>query len=218
MHHRGTAGAVLTNCRFVHNSAAYAGGMCTRGPFHPNPILLNCTFSGNVSAGSAGGMSNNGHSSDPMLVNCTFAGNKAGRGGGAMANDCATPVLMNCIIWGNTGYGKNVEESQIPGETLTVNYCCIQGWSGKLGGVGNFGDDPLFIDPDGPDNRIGTEDDNLRLKPGSPCINVGDNASIPADTYDLDDDGDPNEPIPFDLESRPRILNGTVDLGAYESG
>ena len=99
-----------------------------------------------------------------------------------------------------------------------INYCCIQGWSGKLGGVGNFGDDPLFIDPDGPDNRIGTEDDNLRLKPGSPCINAGDNAVVPVDTLDLDNDEDPNEPIPFDIEDKHRILNGTVDIGAFESG
>jgi hypothetical protein len=58
----------------------------------------------------------------------------------------------------------------------------------------------------------------LRLKPGSPCINAGDNAAVPADTLDLDNDGDTDEPIPFDIEGKPRILNGTVDLGAYESG
>ena len=127
-------------------------------------------------------------------------------------------TLSNCVLWGNMDGGDSVEPAQIQGGKMMVNYCCIQGWSGRLGGVGNFGDDPLFVDPDGPDNRIGTEDDRFRLKPGSPCINTGDNSAIPTDTCDLDDDGDPNEPIPFDLESGPRILNGTVDLGAYESG
>jgi len=65
---------------------------------------------------------------------------------------------------------------------------------------------------------IGTEDDNLRLKPGSPCINAGDNSAIPVDEFDLDDDGDSNEPTPFDIDGKPRILNGTVDVGAYERG
>lgn len=67
-------------------------------------------------------------------------------------------------------------------------------------------------------HRIDTYDDNLRLKPGSPCINAGDNAVLPLDKLDLDSDGDPNEPIPFDIEGKPRILNGRVDIGAYESG
>ena len=76
----------------------------------------------------------------------------------------------------------------------------------------------MFVDADGADNEIGTEDDDLRLSSDSPCINAGDNSVIPADTFDLDGDGDPNEPIPFDIEGKPRILNETVDVGAFESG
>ena len=58
----------------------------------------------------------------------------------------------------------------------------------------------------------------MRLKLGSPCINTGDNSPILVDEFDLDSDRDPNELLPYDLEGRPRILNGTVDIGAYESG
>jgi len=58
----------------------------------------------------------------------------------------------------------------------------------------------------------------LSLITGSPCINAGDNAAVPADTLDLDGEVNPNEPIPFDIEGKPRILNGIVDIGAYESG
>ncbi len=31
------------------------------------------------------------------------------------------------------------------------------------------------MDTDGPDNVLGTEDDNLRLLWGSPCVDAGDN-------------------------------------------
>jgi len=68
----------------------------------------------------------------------------------------------------------------------------------------------------------GTEDDNLRLSPDSPCIDAGDNSSVPADTADLDGDGNTTEPIPFDLDGHPRIIDGDcndsniVDIGAYE--
>ena len=114
--------------------------------------------------------------------------------------------------------GKPATLEQISGGSPVINNCCIQGWTGKLGGTGNFGSDPLFVDPNGPDGKAGTLDDNLRLDLTSPCRNAGDNSALGPDTADLDKDGDVNEPIPFDIEGKPRILNGVVDLGAYESG
>jgi hypothetical protein len=86
-----------------------------------------------------------------------------------------------------------------------VNHSCVQGWTGSLGGVGNHGLDPLFIDADGADNTPGTEDDDLHLSLGSPCIDAGDNAALPPD-------------IEFDLDGNPRIVNRIVDMGCYELG
>ena len=92
-----------------------------------------------------------------------------------------------------------------------VNFCCVQGWSKSLGaedpltGKGNVDSDPLFVQAAGPDGIAGTLDDDLRLQAGSPCINQGDNTALPPE-------------ILTDLEGRPRILNGAVDLGAYEFG
>ena len=72
--------------------------------------------------------------------------------------------------------------------------------------------DPCFVSPP----------DNLRLKAGSPCIDAGDNNSVPPDYADLDSDGNTTEPTPYDLDSRGRITDGNddgycvVDMGAYE--
>ena len=41
--------------------------------------------------------------------------------------------------------------------------------------------DPGFRDFVGPDGRPGTQDDDLRLTPSSPCVDAGDNATVPED-------------------------------------
>ena len=72
------------------------------------------------------------------------------------------------------------------------------------------------VKADGPDGIAGTEDDNLRLSPGSPSIDAADNLAVPPDTADLDGDGDTTEPTPLDLDGNRRIVNRIVDMGAYE--
>ncbi|WP_341530898.1 choice-of-anchor Q domain-containing protein [Nostoc sp. UHCC 0302] len=54
---------------------------------------------------------------------------------------------------------------------------------------------------------------------GSPAINAGENADIPADTQDQDRDSNTSEPIPFDQRGSGylRISGGRVDIGAYEA-
>ncbi len=57
---------------------------------------------------------------------------------------------------------------------------------------------------------------NLSLAAGSDCIDSGNSAALPTDARDLDADGDVTEPLPLDLVGRPRLVNGSVDMGAYE--
>ncbi len=242
MYLKGPGSTLLSGCQFIGNTAVDAAGILIRQT-NPKPTFINCKFIGNMAGDTCGGLGID--NSDPQLTNCTFVGNKANRYSGAIHIKSGNPVLTNCtivgnnanghgsginnggdmcnmkltncVIWGNTHSEDDLEAAQIRGSGMSVNYCCVQDWSGKLGGVGNIGADPMFIDPVGPDGIIGTEDDNLRPGPGSLCIDRGDNMSVPADICDLDNDGDPNEPIPFDIEGKSRIINGTVDIGAYES-
>ena len=80
----------------------------------------------------------------------------------------------------------------------SVTYSDIQG---GYAGAGNINAYPLFIDPDGPDNVAGTEDDDLHLTKGSPCIDTGTSSGAP-DT---------------DLEGNSRTQGAGYDMGAYET-
>ena len=151
--------------------------------------------------------------------------------GGGISRHGGFLTVSNSILWGNSVDGTTDEEAQIDtneDDFPVVNYCCIQGWTGDLGGVGNIGADPLLLNSIGDDGVPGTDDDDLRLSLDSPCIDAADNEALPADTFDQDSDDDVDEPIPFDLDGNARQMddpgtddtgNGTaplVDMGAYE--
>ena len=72
-----------------------------------------------------------------------------------------------------------------------VTYCDIQG---GYGGTGNIDADPFFVNPSASD---------YHLQPGSPCIDIGDNAAPSLPTTDFEGD--------------PRILGGIVDMGVDEA-
>jgi hypothetical protein len=218
----------LTNCVFCGNEATIGSGGGIWNSFSDLNVT-NCTFSGNkATIGSGGGMYN--YYSSPTVTGCSFSGNTAEYDGGGMCNYDNSPTVTNCILWGDTASDGNEIALKIT-SIIDVNYCDVQ--SGKAGiyndgtctinwGSSNIDQDPNFVDANGLDGIAGTEDDNLRLSHGSPCIDVGDNEAVPFDTADLDGDGNTVEPIPWDLDGRPRISDGDcndsniVDMGAYE--
>jgi len=210
MLNQGLSRASLLGCRFLNNSSARAGGAVLNYETS-NTRMSNCVVIGNTSLLGGGMRSGN---SDPTTINCTFVGNRATQpgGGGGMLNLTATdrPVIVNCILWGNTdGSGSTGQSAQIANGTPRIDYSCVQGWTGSLGGVGNFGADPRFVDAAGADGVFGTEDDDVRLAAGSPCVDAGTDAP-PGGLADTDVDG------------RARVLDGDgdgqvrVDIGACE--
>ena len=237
----------VTNCIFIGNTANGGGGMSNHGS---SLMVTNCTFSGNTATYyggdhyyGGGGMSNIGNS--PIVTNCTFSGNSAYADGGGMYNQDSSPTLTNCtfsdnisqngpalacyhsshqsypssvtmancIIWNGPDWLWNNDNF------ITITYSDVEGgWTG----TGNIDTDPCFVDPNGPDGIAGTDDDNLRLLSGSPCIDAGNNDSVPPDYADLDGDSNTTEPTPLDLDNFPRFRDGDcngsniVDMGAYE--
>jgi len=196
-----TANIKLLNCTFKENQAKYYGGavFITDGTAE----ITNCLFFGNTADDRAGGLEIN--YSSGYVVNCTFVDNSALYGGGIQyyCHRNNNLVLNNTILWDNTAtYGAQI--SMGFRGTLPVNYCNIQGGKngihkddsgGAIWGTGNLDADPLFLDP---------ENDDYHLSVTSPCINAGSNSVIDANYPDLDGDA--------------RIVNGVVDMGAYEYG
>ena len=191
--------ALLTNCVFQGNWAGQNGGGLQNN-YYSHVTLANCLFSGNTADEHGGGIYN--ERSNPTLTNCTFAANSAPLGGafGCDSYQQQNPgniQMANCVIWdGADGIWNN------DGSTITITYSDVQGgWPGE----GNIDDDPVFVDSNGLDDISGTEDDNLRLLPGSPCLNSGNNAALPPT-------------VTTDLDGHARVLCTTVDMGAYEFG
>ena len=115
-------------------------------------------------------------------------------GGGLYSSNC-DPELTNCILWSNSE-----EQIYVSSGTPVVRYSDIQGgWSG----TGNIDTDPLLGAP------------GYHLSADSPCIDAADNTAVPADTMDLDDDDDLDEPIPLDLAGHPRFVD---DLATQDTG
>jgi len=180
--HNHYSNPILINCIFRNNSSDWVGGALRNHT--SSPVLINCLVTDN-SAHYGGAMQNENSSSNPTLINCTFTGNTAsGWAGGILVRD-SIPVISNCIFWGNSDAGGTDESAQIHGGSPVINYSCIQGWTGGLGGTDNIGLNPLFVD-------LNNEDYHLKSEAGrwdphseswviddvtSPCIDAGDPAS-----------------------------------------
>jgi hypothetical protein len=228
----GAGGAILlasttvdiVNCSFLGNSAAGGGGLFTDGYAFGcgrEVAVANSVFSGNTGGIGAGMYLS--CSPQASIANCTFSGNSSAQGAAGVFINDANAQVSNCILWGNTSGGSQQENAQIlhaGAGFVAINFSLVQNLTGGLGGVGNIGGDPLLADHDGADGMVGTGDDDVRLATGSPAIDAADNARVPADSADLDGDGDRTEATPLDLDLWARFVDdsGVADTGLAGNG
>ncbi len=223
---------ILVNCRILGNRATIRSGGI--GMNFSDPLLINCEFVGNTAVENVGAIG--AFQGQITMVNCTLTLNAAPEGAGLwLRGEDASADVRNCILWNNADVFGDAVQSQIflqgndvDENNVLVEYSCVQGWDDQFNGAGNFSDDPRLLDADGLDFSQGNDDDDLRLFPGSPCIDAGDNGLVEPDFGDLDGDGDVREATPFDAAGVSRFLDDPmtedtgqgrrpiVDIGAHE--
>lgn len=141
----------------------------------------------------------------PVLVNNTFVGGSGvSEGSAAWVGGFDNQVrFFNNLMIGLTGqnavYCDDTFSPQPPtftnNDSYSPNGTGLEGTCTNEGsGNGNISRDPLFVNP---------SSNNYQLQSGSPAINAGDRSA-------------PRLPKK-DLAGKPRIVNGAVDIGAYES-
>lgn len=192
-HGGGAYDATLNNCTLNDNSAIYGGGT------HAG-TLSNCYLTDNIARYGGGAYSS-------WLNSCTLTGNMASQSGGGtvvgIMNNCTLignsssnygggvsgGILNNCIVVDNTAANGTDNYSPVY-NGITINYTCTTPM--PTNGVGSITNAPMFVD---------AANSNFMLMASSPAQDTGNNANAPAGP---------------DLAGNPRIVNGYVDMGAYE--
>jgi hypothetical protein len=179
----------VTGTVFSGNSADGGGGVCNDGGA---AAIEACAFFDNF-AYLGGAIYNLGAA--PLVASCSFYGNTANYSGAAICSrDGSAPAITNCVAWENDPEEAPVYDYD-SASISTVTYSDIQGGCAVATGcttdeTGDVDSDPLFLDPAAGD---------LRLLPGSPCIDAADADAAP----------------PLDLDGNPRVDDpGTPDTGA----
>jgi len=224
----------IANCIITENRGYRGGGIfCGWGS---SPVITNCVIKNNSATSEweiigGGGIFCEG--SNVTIVNSTIVGNStSGNGGGVLCYN-SNVKITNSIVWDNRA--SNGPELAIDNEgsgwwlfeewpdddyssVLTVSYSDVRGgedavyidigesysgwWPGLLEwGQGNINTEPLFVEPGYWDSDIWVDGD-YHLLINSPCTDSGDNFVVTSD---------------YDLDGNPRIINGRIDMGAYES-
>ena len=223
----GTTAPTLVNTRLRRNRADQAGAVAfvSEQGGTVQPLLTNTLVNGNESAvDSAAAVlrSSSTGTLAPELINTTWAQNRPASGPAADSLSALLDVRgaegTVDVQVANSVFGANAARAAAGGalsDGVRIDASVVEGgWGGAGTGVADGA--PAFANPSGPDDTPGTPDDSLQVLGSSPALNRGRAARLPADTTDLNGDGDTADPLPQDLSGGARVLAGQVDAGAYE--
>lgn len=194
---------VLRNVSFYRNRAdSWGGGVFVE---ETSSAFTNVAFYANES-GRGGGMYSFADA-EVLITNATFSGNSATVDGGGLRNTQNSSVrLVNSILWGNTAGDGNEIAGQ--GDAVTELLHCLYGAAqgdvvegGSFTATSSLTEDPLFVNAGDGDVRLAA--DSPAIDAGSPDTDLG--------TFPTDGSGDS-----VDLDGNPRVLNGRIDMGAFE--
>ncbi|MCB1766429.1 MAG: DUF4214 domain-containing protein [Candidatus Competibacteraceae bacterium] len=175
--------------------------------------VRNSTISGNLSRGDGGGIFNDRYAKTLTVINSTLTGNAAVGSGGGIYNGYSNVVNVgNSLVAGNiASTGNEVFNGAESGFTSQGHNLFGENGVNGLVNATRAETDLVLAGPI--TTAIGDLLDNggptptHALAAGSPAINAGDNTLIPADVT-TDQRG----------AGFPRIVGGTVDIGAVEFG
>ena len=217
----GTSNLTICNSFLTGNSAGeQGGGIVNKASLGPVvTTITNSVLADNSSGGYGGAICNTRYSSTTSVtvVNCTILRNSSAEYGGGVANiaqdNAITMTLHNSVLAENTApIGPDVYQYEGSGPLSGSNNLIgdgsdqsafVDGVNGNLVGTAESPTDPML------------DDDGTPLA-GSPAIDAGSDANLPADEMDVDGDGDTTEPLPVDLLGNRRIMGDCVDIGAVE--
>jgi hypothetical protein len=214
---------VISSTISGNTANAFAGGGIINRGSAASATIINSTVSGNQ-AGAGGGIFDDGITTSLRLTNCTITNNTATAGGSASGlhtnnqsnSSPQNAKVRNTIIAGNTGTSPELlgfftsEGNNLIGKSDGTNGFSNGSNGDKVGTVA-LPLDPLL----GPLANNGGPTQTHALLPGSPAIDSGNNCVVLASGSG----GCLTTPLTTDQRGAgfPRQVNGTVDIGAFES-
>ncbi|MBN1911182.1 MAG: hypothetical protein JW818_15655 [Pirellulales bacterium] len=215
---------VISDSTLSGNAADTGGGIYqTSGTL----TATNCVIFDNAADTNGGGIFNT--IATLTVTNCSIAsnvifGSLTGAGGGIL-NDNGILTVTNSTVWKNFGrgcggihsYGSSASTTLCNTIVATNAYWDIRNLYGTFSGFNNLigdGSGQIFIDGVN-GNQVGTHVDQLDPELDARGIPLPDSPTINAGSNELAVDAQ-GSPLIVDQNGLPRILYGTVDIGAYE--
>lgn len=189
----GSLTTTINRATFQQNTARYGGGAIF-SDYTAEITVTNAVFFKNEATNGSGGAIYT-QRGEARLINTTFYKNRAmDRGGGIHAFTLCSVIIRNSILWGNSASIFPQVAGTICVGDVTDSF--IQNWNNDAVKKVYGDQNPMFV-------SVQDETINLRLKPLSPAINLGKASNLP-------------ESILTDVDNNPRVVDGEVDLGAFE--